>query len=108
MHFIAVVPLGLAILWVIFKGIVIFSFVIIACIIGSIAWAIYAIFFKKDEPKVEERNPEAEYWEEMMEQQRKDDAEFYKRMGRLEQQLEDLEQVAGTKKKRSRKKKNYP
>ena len=100
MHFITVVPLGLAILWVIFKFVAIGVFLIVALIV----WVIYAVFFKKEKEPEEERNPEGEFWDKMLEQQEKDDAEFYRNIGRLEQQLDDLEERVGYKPKTRKRK----
>jgi hypothetical protein len=94
MHYITFVPLSLAILWVTFKVFAI-GFLLILALIG---WAIYVIFFKKDEPEVEERDPEAEFWDDMMEKQREDDAEFYKTIGRIEEKQKELEELLKNKK----------
>ena len=93
MHFITFVPLSLAILWVVFKVAAIGFLLITAIIIATIVWAIYVLFFKKDEPEVEERDPEAEFWDSMMDKQREDDAEFYKTIGKIEQKQKELEEL---------------
>lgn len=100
MQFITIVPLGLAILWVVFK----FLAIGVLLIIGLIIWGIYVAFFKKEKEPEDERNPEAEFWDKMMEKQEKDDAEFYRNIGRLEQQLDDIEERVGRKPKRRKNK----
>jgi len=101
MHFVAIVPLVLAIFFVVLKVIAIGTLLIIA----GICYLIYHFFFKKDEPEEEEKD---EYdddidWNKLMEEQRKDDAEFYRQIGRIEQQLDDIEENVGIKKRRKKK-----
>lgn len=109
MHFVTIIPLGIAILLMIIKG----FFIGLLLIIGLIVWGIYALFFKSDKPKEEEGDEwdqamrkserEIEFWDRKMREQQEDDAEFYRRIGKLEQQLEDLENQVGMKKNRKRK-----
>lgn len=99
MHFVAIVPLGLAILYLLIKAFVITVLVIIAIL----AYAIYAIFFKKEkQEKLEEEYDDGIDWDKLMEKQEEESAEFYRRIGRMEQKLDDVEEKAGLK-KRSRK-----
>ena len=100
MHFVTLVPLSLAIVLVVLKFFAIGALIIIALIV----WAIYVAFFKKEESEPEQRNPEGEFWDKMMEKQEKDDAEFYRNIGRLEQQLDDIEERVGRKPKRRKNK----
>ena len=104
MHFVSVVPLSLGILFVvvvaIIKGVLIFTLAILALI----AWVIYELFFKKEKVEEEERDPEAEFWDKMIEQQEREHQDFQRELGRLEQQLDDIEEAAGLKRrKRNRK-----
>ena len=106
MHFVSLVPLSLGITFVvvmaILKGIAILTIALIALF----AWIIYVAFFKKDEPEKEEEHDEydreIEYWDKKMRQQQKEDAEFYRQIGRLEQQLDDVEKKVGIKRKRKK------
>ena len=50
MHFVTIIPLGLAIFLMLIKGI----FIGLLLIIGLIVWGIYALFFKSDDKKEEE------------------------------------------------------
>jgi uncharacterized membrane protein (DUF106 family) len=104
MHFVSLVPLSLGILFVVVVAIAKGILILTLAIIALIAWIIYELFFKKEKIEEEERNPEAEFWEQMMEKQEKEDKEFYRQIGRLEQQLDDIEEAAGIKRrKRNRK-----
>jgi hypothetical protein len=107
MQFVSLVPLWLGITFVIVMALLKAAFIAIVVIVGLIAWIIYEIFFKeeKKESEEEEVEPGVDFWDKMMEEQNRNDADFYRRIGRMEQQLDDLEEVAGISKKKRRKKK---
>lgn len=105
MHFVSLVPLSTGIAFVIVMAIIKGVFLLTIAVIALIAWLIYHFFFKKDEPEEEEKD---EYnddtdWDRLMEEQRKNDAEFYRQIGRIEQQLDDIEEKANIKKRRKKK-----
>ena len=105
MHFVSLVPLSAGVAFVIVMAIIKGVFLLTIAVIALIAWLIYHFFFKKDEPEEEEKD---EYdddidWNKLMEEQRKDDAEFYRQIGRIEQQLDDIEENVGIKKRRKKK-----
>lgn len=124
MHYVALVPLGAAVAFSLIKGFVIVGLIFLALFI----WMLYEFYLiltgkdkkkkKKDEDRIwylyEKNDPDEEddhdeemaYWDRMMREQQEQDAEFFKKIGRLEQKLDDLEEYAGTtKKRRSRKRK---
>lgn len=106
MHFVALVPLSLAITFVVVMAILKAIAIVVIAVIALIAWIIYVAFFKKEEPEIQEKDEhdlEIEYWDREMRRQQGEDAEFYKRMGRLEQQLDDTEKRVGIKRKRKKK-----
>jgi uncharacterized membrane protein (DUF106 family) len=100
MHFVSLVPLSLGILFVVVVAMAKAAALLIIAVIGLVVWLIYELFFKKEEVEEEERDPEAEFWEKMLEDQERGNEEFYKEIGRLEQKLDDLEESAGITKKR--------
>jgi hypothetical protein len=101
MHFVSLVPLSLGILFVVVVAMAKAAALLIIAVIGLVVWLIYELFFKKEEvEEEEERDPEAEFWEKMLEDQERGNEEFYKEIGRLEQKLDDLEESAGITKKR--------
>jgi len=94
MHFVALVPLSLAITFVVVMAILKAIAIVVIAMIALLAWVIYIAFFKKDEPEIQEKDEhdlEIESWDIEMRRQQEEDAEFYKKMGRLEQQLDDME-----------------
>jgi hypothetical protein len=106
MHFVALVPLSLAITFVVVMAILKAIAIVVIAVIALIAWIIYVAFFKKDEPEIQEKDEydlEIEYWDRELRKQQREDAEFYRRMGRLEQQLDDTEKRVGIKRKRNKK-----
>jgi len=106
MHFVSLVPLSTGITFVIVVALLKGFFLLAIALIALIAWIIYELFFKKDKPKKEERDEydaEAEYWDNLSKKLEEDDSKFYREIGRLEQQLDDLEEQVGVKKRKRKK-----
>ncbi len=106
MHFVSLVPLSLGITFVVVMAILKGIAILVIGLIALIAWVIYVAFFKKEESKEKEKDEidlEIEYWERKTREQIEEDAEFYRKMGRLEQQLDDIEKHVGLKKRRKKK-----